>query len=295
MSLSRYAPVIVFYLVSFVIYYGSLERVRALFPDLFSGATLIKPPAVQLYLGVLTTWALPLVLTFGVVYLVSRQFLGGLSPIRLGIRKKNLANAFLYGNAINILSLVGLPLEVRINGFSKVAASLIGAGVPTTPLWAAAPFSLLIFFVVGILAYPLWMGFPASFLRNSRPLVKVGLVTALWILLFDGSYVLMGNPPQIGDLLIFGFAFLLLYYKFENSAGILLAYIITGEWVVLAIPASLSQSMFDVFLYARMAIAIGSLVLIILRRVKSTMPTSSEQVMEDAHPKRFEGYDRKDA
>lgn len=258
-SLSKFTPLILFYIVSFIIYYGSLERVRTLFTGIFSGGIASRPVSPELYLGALSTWGLPLVLTFGLVYLISKQFLGGVSSFRLGIRRKNLVNAFLYGNAINILSLIGLPLEVHIIGFSSVAFSLERAGVPTTPLWLAAPFSLLIVFVVGILAYPLWMAFPASFLRKTRPLVRNALVTALWIMLFDGSYIIMGKPPEPGDLLIFGFAFLLLYYKFENSIGILLAYVITGEWVLLAVPASLGQSVFDVFLYARMAVSLGSL------------------------------------
>ncbi|MEM3795044.1 MAG: hypothetical protein QW429_04130 [Thermoprotei archaeon] len=73
------------------------------------------------------------------------------------------------------------------------------------------------------------------------------------------------TPPEIGDLLIFGFAYLLLYYKFENSVGILLAYIVTGEWVALAIPASLGETTFDVFLYARIAVSASSLALLAFR------------------------------
>lgn len=226
-----------------------------------------------------------MLLTSGLVYLLSKQFLGGLSTFRLGIRRKYLLDAFLYGNAINILSLIGLPVEIRISGFTNVAASLIGAGIPTKPLWIAAPFSLLIFLVVGTLAYPIWMAFPASFLRNMRPLVKVGLITALWIMLFDGSFIIMGNPPEIGDLLIFGFAFLLLYYKFENSVGILLAYIITGEWVVLAIPASVGESVFDLFLYARIAVSVGSLVILAFRRSESNKVGRAEHLLGGPNPK----------
>lgn len=222
-----------------------------------------------MYVLALILWALPFVLTLGLAYLVSRKFLKGFEKGQLGIRREGLLDSFLYSSSICILNSVLFLFMVRLEGFSEVASSLIASGVPTTPLWIAAPFSLLIFFIVGAVAYPLWVAFPANLLKGEHWSVRIVVGTLLWIRLYDGGFIFTGSPPPPGDVLLLGFAFILIYNRFQNSLGLILAYVITGEWVVLAIPAFIGPSVLYAFLYARIAVSLGSICLLIHRRMST--------------------------
>ncbi|MEM3670372.1 MAG: hypothetical protein QW767_01320 [Thermoprotei archaeon] len=57
---------------------------------------------------------------------------------------------------------------------------------------------------------------------------------------------------------------------------ILLPYVVTGEWVALAIPQSLGEPTFDVFLYARTAVPVFPLAFLAFSQFRSSQ-TKSEQ------------------
>jgi hypothetical protein len=111
------------------------------------------------------------------------------------------------------------------------------------------------------------MAFLANFLKGENWAVRIILGTFLWTLLYDGGFIFTGSFPPPGDFLLLGFAFILIYYRFQNSLGLILAYVITGEWVVLAIPAIIGPSVFYAVLYVRIAVSLGSICSLLYRRI----------------------------
>ncbi len=250
---SNRTQLVIFYILMYVIFYGMLLAISALLS--YMGVSIHSYPAAGLAL-----WGVPLLLSLAACFVLSRKYEGGFSFSLLGLRRKGFLITYLISSAAGLASMLMLLGEMKVEGFGAVASSIMKAGLVYKPLYLAVPYTLAIFVSLGFLAYSIWMAYPLRLIfknkQRNRRLMLIAIVI-LWIVLFDQTLVTAQIEPV--DLIIFDILFVFLFLRFGNAYGLVAGYLVSGEWVLMAIPASMGQSVFDYVLYIRMAIAIVSL------------------------------------
>lgn len=246
----------VFYILIYLSFYGTYFLLYEL--SRISGKSLQSFPVVGIAL-----WGIPLLLSFIFCVILSKKYEGKFELSFLGMRREGFLASYLISSALGLASMVILIMEIRTIGYSSVSSSIISAGFVFKPLYLSIPFSALMFLLISIIAFSIWMAYPLRLLSKVKSRKRTVLIVAaliLWILLFDQTLFTAQISP--GDLLLFDIIFAFLFLRYGNAYGLIAGYLFTGEWIVMAIPASIGEEIFDYVLYVRIAIAIVSIAII---------------------------------
>jgi hypothetical protein len=191
----------------------------------------------------------------------------------IGIRRKNLFESIFAVSLLSVLPVISQLQTVRVQGVGPLAQSLGNEGGLSLLLSSSLALSIIFFILVAIISFGFLQAFPYEILsRNHRRILNVAITTIGFVFLYGAGHIVTGSPPVIGDSLIFGFAFIVIYSYTRNSIGSMVAYVAMGEepaWTFLALH---HPSLFVLSLYGRVAWVIvsivGLIVILFLRRVR---------------------------
>jgi len=169
----------------------------------------------------------------------------------LGLKKDHIMLSFILALTVSSPISILWLISVKVEGITKVLAI-------AKPEWIVLPISetaftiaLLFWILNGVIAFSLWEAFPLEILKSSSKLISVFFVVMMWAFLYNTP--LLTSKFDIIDILIFGFAFTLVYSKTRNSLGIIFAYLLNENPLLWIIAASFFPHMEKVFLFLLIA------------------------------------------